>query len=53
MIVEEPKVSAATVAVQLGVSDRTARSYFAKLKADGYIERIGSNKSGYWKIIRD
>ena len=31
MIEEEPKVSAATVALELGVSERMARSYFATL----------------------
>lgn len=51
MIRMEPKVSATTVATQLGISDRTVRSYLAKLKAEGYIERIGSNKSGYWKVL--
>ena len=51
MIEEEPKVSAATVALELGVSERMARSYFARLKKEGYIERIGSNKSGFWKIL--
>lgn len=51
MIEEEPKVSAATVALELGVSERMARSYFAKLKEGGYIERRGSNKSGFWKIL--
>jgi len=51
MIEEEPKVSAAVVAFELGVSERMARSYFAKLKEMGYIERRGSNKSGFWKIL--
>ena len=51
MIEEEPKISAATVALNLEVSERMARSYFAKLKEMGYIERRGSNKSGFWKIL--
>lgn len=51
MIEEEPKVSAATVALELGVSERMARTYFAQLKKEGYIERVGSNKSGFWKIL--
>ena len=51
MIEEEPKISAATAALELEVSERMARSYFAKLKKEGYIERVGSNKSGFWKIL--
>lgn len=53
VIREDPRVSAPTVALILGVSERLIRSYFAKLKEEGYIERIGSNKSGYWRIIKD
>lgn len=53
LIREERGISAAAAALRLGVSDRTVRSYFAKLKEEGYIERIGSNKSGYWRIIKD
>lgn len=53
LIEEEPKVSAATAALELNVSERTARSYFAQLKELGYIERRGSNKSGFWKILID
>ncbi len=53
MIEEEPKVSAATVALELQVSERMARNYFAQLKELGYIERRGSNKSGFWKILKD
>lgn len=51
MIENEPKVSAATVATELDISERMARSYFAKLKELGYIERRGSNKSGFWNIL--
>lgn len=25
--------------------------YFMNLKENGYIERVGSNKAGYWKVL--
>jgi len=35
----------------LNVNHKTIKRDIEKLKAKGLIERIGSNKGGYWKII--
>lgn len=35
----------------LGVSEATIKRRLNNLKAEGIIERIGSNKKGYWRII--
>lgn len=35
---------------KLEMSDKTIRYYIDKLKEENIIERIGSTKSGYWKI---
>lgn len=34
----------------LGVSDRTVRKHLTVLKEKGLITRVGSNKTGHWRI---
>ena len=38
------------MADRIKVSNRTIEKNIAKLKKEGIIERVGSTKSGYWKI---
>lgn len=45
------RVTALRIAEVLGVSESTVRRSFRRLKELGFIERIGSNKSGYWRLI--
>lgn len=45
------RVTAARIAEVLGVSESTIRRSFRKLRAQKIIERIGSNKAGYWKVM--
>lgn len=35
----------------LGVSLTTVENNIKYLKDSGYIERVGSNKTGYWKVL--
>lgn len=35
-----------------GMSLRTIKRNIKELKEKGYIERIGSKKTGYWKVIK-
>jgi predicted HTH transcriptional regulator len=35
----------------IGVSANSIKQHLANLKKDGIIERVGSTKSGYWKVI--
>ncbi len=39
------------MSVHFGVSSRTIQRDLDKLKENGRIERIGKEKSGYWRII--
>ena len=41
-----------TLVVELGISRRTVSSVFVSLIEKEYIERVGTNKIGYWKIIK-
>lgn len=49
---EDGYASAATVGSHLGISDRMVRKHISVLRDAGIIERIGGNKTGYWKILK-
>lgn len=51
MLLTDCRVTTAQMADALGVSDRMVRKYLAALKAERLIERVGSNKAGYWKVM--
>lgn len=46
-----PNVTQSQLVNILGVSLTTVENNISYLKKNGYIERVGSNKSGYWKVI--
>lgn len=45
------RATAANIAVLLGVSESTVRRSFRQLKDHHLIERVGSNKAGYWRTL--
>ena len=47
---EQPSVSAEDLALKVGINIRNVKRNLAKLKQDGIIERVGSDKNGYWKV---
>ena len=47
-----PGASAEQIGKAIGISGRMVRHHIATLRNLGLIERIGSNKSGYWKVNR-
>lgn len=46
-------LTTAQMADALGVSDRMVRKHLALLKAERLIMRVGSNKTGYWKVMEN
>lgn len=46
-----PNITQSQLVNILGVSLTTVENNIKFLKDNGYIERVGSNKSGYWQII--
>ena len=40
-----------TLVVALGISRRTVSRVFVSLVEKGFIERVETNKIGYWKIF--
>ncbi len=46
-----PSISYDTLVAKLGILRRTISRVFVSLSEKGFIERIGTNKIGYWKVI--
>ena len=55
MILDEmrknPNITQKELALLIGKSSTTIANHIAFLKEQGWIERVGSNKSGWWKVI--
>lgn len=47
-----PNITKAKLVEILPVGKTTIDKGMSVLKKKGYIERIGSNKSGYWKVLK-
>ncbi len=45
------RATAPKIASLLGISESTVRRSFRRLKNYGMIERVGSDKAGYWKVL--
>jgi fido (protein-threonine AMPylation protein) len=51
MIKQNNKITAAEISERLNISLSTAKRKIKELKEKGNVERKGSDKTGYWKII--
>lgn len=49
---KSPHITAAEIASEIGITDRAVRKIISSLKEQALVERVGSNKSGYWKVNR-
>lgn len=47
-----PNITKPKLAIQIGGGKTTIDNGIAALKKYGSMERIGSNKSGYWKVLK-
>ncbi len=50
LIRKQRNITRARLSTELGVSDSTVKRAFKKLLDEGIITRIGSKRSGYWKV---
>lgn len=48
---DNPKATVAMMMAQLSMSDYGIRKNLKALKEKGLIERVGSDKTGYWKVL--
>lgn len=47
-----PGASAVSLAIEANISERTVKNYLKKLQELEIIRRIGTNRKGYWEIIK-
>lgn len=50
LLSKEPRLSAAKIAEEIGISSRNVESNIKKLKEKGILIRCGAPKGGYWEI---
>ena len=48
---DNPNVTAAQLHVMLEISETAVENNITFLKERGFIERVGANKNGYWKVL--
>ncbi len=46
-----PGHNANEISKLIGLSERQVKTYITKLKKLGLIVRVGSNKTGYWRVL--
>ena len=51
-LINNPSIPYDTLLVELKISRRTVSRVFETLVKKGYIQRVGTNKKGYWKVIK-
>ena len=52
LIYKKSSITAKEIAKKLSITERSARNHIAQLKQKKIIERIGSDKTGHWRIIK-
>ena len=52
LISRNGKISAIEIARNMGISERTAQRYIKGLQERQAIRRVGSDKGGYWEVIK-
>ena len=49
---ENPKVTGASLAEQLGISITAVEKHIKQLRAGGWVRRTGPAKGGYWEVLK-
>ena len=52
LIKNDPNISAAAIAEQIGVSSRAVEKQLKKLRDENLIRRVGPDKGGHWEIVK-
>lgn len=47
-----PNLSTRELSENLNIPFRSVQRYISNLREKGFIERVGANKNGYWKVIK-
>lgn len=48
-----PRITIKDLQGIMGLSDRSVKKIIRQLRNAGLVERVGSTKSGYWKVINN
>lgn len=51
MLSANANITVSELMQKTGKAERTVKRVLASLKEKGLIERIGSDKTGYWKVL--
>ena len=51
-LLKTPQLTSAELSIVINKSKRTVERYVKTLQEKGYIERVGANKTGYWKVVK-
>ena len=51
MILENPEITQTAMAEKLGVTPRAVKKNIKELTEKGLVERMGSARKGYWKMV--
>ena len=52
LVLNDPTLTAKKISGYIEKSKRTVERYLKALQEKGYIERIGTDKKGNWKVIK-
>lgn len=52
IIVENPEITQVNIAIKIKTTPKTVQRRIATLKEKNIIERVGSKRKGYWKLIK-
>ncbi|MDE5929600.1 MAG: winged helix-turn-helix transcriptional regulator [Muribaculaceae bacterium] len=50
LLADNPRLTRGELAEKVGMTENGIKKIVANMKAAGWIERIGSNKTGYWLV---
>ena len=53
LMLDRPKITQEEMSNLLGVTPRTIRNHIKYLIDNDYIERVGANKNGKWKVVKN
>lgn len=53
LIRENPAITTAELAEQIGITAKGIEWQLGRLKADGRIRRIGPDRGGHWEVAED
>ncbi len=51
LLSQDNSLSAAALAERIGITPKALEKHIAKMKAEGVLKRIGSDKGGHWQVV--